>query len=86
MAYMHEDRRFELALPARLLLALMDSNVFAIDPDRADEPGAAEKAAAEVRRLRELLTLARDEPLASLPLERTRPPKAALDEIMDSLR
>ena len=24
-----------------------------------------------------------DEPLASLPLERTRPPKAALDEIMD---
>jgi 2-oxoglutarate ferredoxin oxidoreductase subunit beta len=27
-----------------------------------------------------------DEPLASLPLERVRPPKAALDEIMDSLR
>jgi hypothetical protein len=27
-----------------------------------------------------------DEPLASLPLERTRPPKAALDEIMDGLR
>jgi len=27
-----------------------------------------------------------DEPLASLPLERTRPSKAALDEIMDSLR
>lgn len=27
-----------------------------------------------------------DEPLASLPLERTRPPKAALDEIMESLR
>jgi hypothetical protein len=24
--------------------------------------------------------------LASLPLERTRPPKAALDEIMDGLR
>jgi 2-oxoglutarate ferredoxin oxidoreductase subunit beta len=27
-----------------------------------------------------------DEPLASLPLSRTRPPKAALDEIMESLR
>ena len=27
-----------------------------------------------------------DEPLASLPLERTRPPKAALDEIMEGLR
>ena len=27
-----------------------------------------------------------DEPLASLPLERTRPPKAALDEIMEALR
>jgi 2-oxoglutarate ferredoxin oxidoreductase subunit beta len=27
-----------------------------------------------------------DEPLASLPLERVRPPKAALDEIMESLR
>jgi 2-oxoglutarate/2-oxoacid ferredoxin oxidoreductase subunit beta len=27
-----------------------------------------------------------DEPLATLPLERTRPPKAALDEIMESLR
>jgi 2-oxoglutarate/2-oxoacid ferredoxin oxidoreductase subunit beta len=27
-----------------------------------------------------------DEPLAQLPLERTRPPKAALDEIMESLR
>jgi 2-oxoglutarate ferredoxin oxidoreductase subunit beta len=27
-----------------------------------------------------------DEPLASLPLERTRPPKAALEEIMESLR
>ena len=27
-----------------------------------------------------------DEPLAFLPLERTRPPKAALDEIMESLR
>ncbi len=27
-----------------------------------------------------------DEPLASLPLERTRPSKAALDEIMESLR
>jgi 2-oxoglutarate ferredoxin oxidoreductase subunit beta len=27
-----------------------------------------------------------DEPLAQLPLERIRPPKAALDEIMDSLR
>jgi 2-oxoglutarate ferredoxin oxidoreductase subunit beta len=27
-----------------------------------------------------------EEPLASLPLERTRPPKAALDEIMESLR
>ena len=27
-----------------------------------------------------------DEPLATLPLERVRPPKAALDEIMDSLR
>ena len=27
-----------------------------------------------------------DEPLASLPLERTRPPQAALDEIMESLR
>ena len=27
-----------------------------------------------------------DEPLARLPLERIRPPKAALDEIMESLR
>jgi 2-oxoglutarate ferredoxin oxidoreductase subunit beta len=27
-----------------------------------------------------------DEPLASLPLDRVRPPKAALDEIMESLR
>jgi 2-oxoglutarate ferredoxin oxidoreductase subunit beta len=27
-----------------------------------------------------------DEPLASLPLEAVRPPKAALDEIMESLR
>jgi 2-oxoglutarate ferredoxin oxidoreductase subunit beta len=27
-----------------------------------------------------------DEPLASLPLERTRPPKSALDEIMEGLR
>jgi 2-oxoglutarate ferredoxin oxidoreductase subunit beta len=27
-----------------------------------------------------------DEPLASLPLERVRPPKAALDEVMDALR
>jgi 2-oxoglutarate ferredoxin oxidoreductase subunit beta len=27
-----------------------------------------------------------DEPLASLPLNRVRPPKAALDEIMESLR
>src|SRR2546426_2980731 len=27
-----------------------------------------------------------DEPLASLPLERTRPPKSALDDIMESLR
>ncbi len=27
-----------------------------------------------------------DEPLSTLPLERTRPPKAALDEIMESLR
>ena len=27
-----------------------------------------------------------DEPLATLPLERTRPPKAVLDEIMDGLR
>jgi 2-oxoglutarate/2-oxoacid ferredoxin oxidoreductase subunit beta len=27
-----------------------------------------------------------DEPLAALPLERTRPPRAALDEIMESLR
>jgi hypothetical protein len=27
-----------------------------------------------------------DEPLASLPLERIRPPKTALDEIMESLR
>jgi 2-oxoglutarate ferredoxin oxidoreductase subunit beta len=27
-----------------------------------------------------------DDPLASLPLERTRPPKQALDEIMESLR
>jgi 2-oxoglutarate ferredoxin oxidoreductase subunit beta len=27
-----------------------------------------------------------DEPLATLPLERTRPGKAALDEIMESLR
>ena len=27
-----------------------------------------------------------DEPLATLPLERTRPPKAALDEIMEALR
>jgi 2-oxoglutarate ferredoxin oxidoreductase subunit beta len=27
-----------------------------------------------------------DEPLASLPLDRTRPPQAALDEIMESLR
>ena len=27
-----------------------------------------------------------DEPLATLPLERVRPPKAALDEIMDGLR
>ena len=32
-----------------------------------------------------LLNLVED-PLASLPLERTRPPKAALDEIMESLR
>ena len=27
-----------------------------------------------------------DQPLATLPLEKLRPPKAALDEIMDSLR
>ena len=27
-----------------------------------------------------------DEPLASLPLERTRPPKSALDEIMERQR
>lgn len=27
-----------------------------------------------------------DEPLATLPLERVRPPKSALDEIMESLR
>jgi hypothetical protein len=27
-----------------------------------------------------------DEPLANLPLERVRPGKAALDEIMDGLR
>jgi 2-oxoglutarate ferredoxin oxidoreductase subunit beta len=27
-----------------------------------------------------------DEPLATLPLERVRPPKAVLDEIMDSMR
>jgi 2-oxoglutarate ferredoxin oxidoreductase subunit beta len=27
-----------------------------------------------------------DEPLASLPLERVRPPQAVLDEVMDSLR
>jgi len=27
-----------------------------------------------------------DEPLAFLPTERTRPPKSALDEIMESLR
>ena len=27
-----------------------------------------------------------DEPLAFLPLDRTRPPKAALDDIMESLR
>ena len=33
----------------------------------------------------ELLDLV-DEPLATLPLERVRPPKAALDEIMESLR
>jgi 2-oxoglutarate ferredoxin oxidoreductase subunit beta len=33
----------------------------------------------------ELLNLV-DEPLATLPLEKVRPPKAALDEIMDSLR
>jgi 2-oxoglutarate ferredoxin oxidoreductase subunit beta len=33
----------------------------------------------------ELLNLV-DEPLASLPLERLRPPKAALDEIMEGLR
>ncbi len=33
----------------------------------------------------ELLNLV-DEPLATLPLERVRPPKAALDEIMESLR
>jgi 2-oxoglutarate ferredoxin oxidoreductase subunit beta len=33
----------------------------------------------------ELLNLV-DEPLATLPLEKVRPPKAALDEIMESLR
>ena len=33
----------------------------------------------------DLLNLA-DEPLAFLPSERTRPPKAVLDQIMDSLR
>jgi hypothetical protein len=27
-----------------------------------------------------------DEPLAGLPLERTRPPRAVLDEIMDAQR
>jgi 2-oxoglutarate ferredoxin oxidoreductase subunit beta len=27
-----------------------------------------------------------EEPLATLPLERVRPPKAALDEVMDGLR
>ena len=27
-----------------------------------------------------------DEPLATLPLERVRPPKAALDEVMEELR
>jgi 2-oxoglutarate ferredoxin oxidoreductase subunit beta len=33
----------------------------------------------------ELLNLV-DEPLASLPLEAVRPPRSALDEIMESLR
>ena len=27
-----------------------------------------------------------DEPLATLPLEKVRPPRAALDEVMESLR
>jgi len=33
----------------------------------------------------EMLNLV-DEPLAHLPLEKVRPPRAALDEIMESLR
>ncbi|MBI4477155.1 MAG: 2-oxoacid:ferredoxin oxidoreductase subunit beta, partial [Acidobacteria bacterium] len=47
------------------------TGVIYIEPDRDD--------------FLELLNLV-DEPLASLPLERVRPPKEALDEIMDSLR
>jgi 2-oxoglutarate ferredoxin oxidoreductase subunit beta len=47
------------------------TGVIYVEPDRDD--------------FLELLNLV-DEPLATLPLEMTRPPKAALDEIMESLR
>jgi 2-oxoglutarate ferredoxin oxidoreductase subunit beta len=47
------------------------TGVIYIEPDRED--------------FTELLNLV-DEPLATLPLSRTRPPKQALDEIMESLR
>jgi 2-oxoglutarate ferredoxin oxidoreductase subunit beta len=47
------------------------TGVIYIEPDRDD--------------FLELLNLV-DEPLATLPLERVRPPRAALDEIMESLR
>jgi 2-oxoglutarate ferredoxin oxidoreductase subunit beta len=47
------------------------TGVIYVEPDRED--------------FTELLNMV-DEPLATLPLERVRPPKAALDEIMESLR
>ncbi|HSL20505.1 MAG TPA: 2-oxoacid:ferredoxin oxidoreductase subunit beta [Vicinamibacterales bacterium] len=47
------------------------TGVLYVDPDRPDFTGL-------------LNTI--DEPLATLPLEKVRPPKAALDEIMESLR
>jgi 2-oxoglutarate ferredoxin oxidoreductase subunit beta len=47
------------------------TGVIYVEPDRED--------------FTELLNMV-DEPLATLPLEKVRPPKAALDEIMESLR
>ena len=82
---------------SRLLLKKLDR----VDYDPTDKLAAHARAArdgaprrvrdgrhlhrARSRRLPRQLNVV-DEPLATLPLERTRPPKAALDEIMESLR